>query len=124
MLEPAAGRHQGLPALERFAAEVEGWPEAAEDWSWCARFLYQVIERRGTGGGNFRAMYSRFLEEVGRPEATLAAEASCAWTSLADAARAASEAEAPAPSLWSSLGDGARAVLAAERRLWEALGRG
>ena len=35
------------------------------DWQWCARFNYQVIERRGTGGGNFRRMYSRFLAEVG-----------------------------------------------------------
>ena len=60
------------PALRRFAAEVGDWPEAAEDWQWCARFLYQVIERRGTGGGNFRKMYSRFLEEAGYEEAGLA----------------------------------------------------
>ena len=39
--------------------------EQVEDWQWCARFGYQVIERRGTGGGNFRLMYSRFLAEVG-----------------------------------------------------------
>ena len=69
MLEPPLGDFEGLPALRRFAAEVGDWPEAAEDWQWCARFLYQVIERRGTGGGNFRAMYSRFLEEAGYEEA-------------------------------------------------------
>ena len=66
---------RGCPALRRFAAEVGDWPEAAEDWQWCARFLYQVIERRGTGGGNFRTMYSRFLEEAGYEEAALAHEA-------------------------------------------------
>src|SRR5262249_112865 len=58
MEEPSLGEFAGLPALRRFAAEVGDWPEAAEDWKWCARFLYQVIERRGTGGGNFRKMYS------------------------------------------------------------------
>ena len=67
------GEYQGLPALRRFAAEVGDWPEAAEDWQWCARFLYQVIERRGTGGGNFRRMYSRFLEEAGYEESAIAA---------------------------------------------------
>ena len=39
-------------------------PRSTEDWQWCARFGYQVIERRGTGGGAFRLMYSRFLEEA------------------------------------------------------------
>ena len=78
------GEFQGLPALKRLADEIGGWPEAAEDWQWCARFLYQVIERRGTGGGNFRRMYSRFLEEAGYEEAALAAEAAERWTELAD----------------------------------------
>ena len=65
MLEPSFGEFAGLPALRRLAAEAGAWPEAAEDWQWCARFAYQVIERRGTGGGNFRLMYSRFLAEAG-----------------------------------------------------------
>ena len=51
MLEPTFGEFAGLPALERLAAEAGSWPEAVEDWQWCARFAYQVIERRGTGGG-------------------------------------------------------------------------
>ena len=46
------------------AGEIESWPEATDDWRWCARFNYQVIERRGTGGANFRRMYARFLEEA------------------------------------------------------------
>ena len=48
MLEPPLGEYEDS-ALRRFAAEVGSWPEATEDWQWCARFLYQVIERRGTG---------------------------------------------------------------------------
>ena len=121
MLEPELGDFQGLPALHRFAAEVGDWPEAAEDWRWCARFLYQVIERRGTGGGNFRLMYSRFLEEAGYEQATLAGVAAAAWTALAAAAQAASEPEAPDRELWSRVAAEAAEVLAAEERLWEAL---
>jgi len=121
MLEPELGDFQGLPALHRFAAEVGDWPEAAEDWRWCARFLYQVIERRGTGGGNFRLMYSRFLEEAGYEQATLAGVAAAAWTALAAAAQAAREPEAPDRELWSRVAAEAAEVLAAEERLWEAL---
>ena len=121
MLEPSLGEYQGIPALRRLADEVGGWPEDAEDWRWCARFLYQVIERRGTGGGNFRRMYSRFLEEVGREEATLAAEAAERWTALAEAAREASEPEEPVPNLWSAISGEARRVLDVEERLWTAL---
>src|SRR5918994_6588848 len=113
MREPELGEFQGLPALRRFASEVGEWPEAAEDWPWCARFTYQVIERRGTGGGNFRRMYARFLEEVGYREAGLAADAAERWTSLASALLAASEADEPQPALWSSVSDGAEPVLGA-----------
>ncbi|HET7574816.1 MAG TPA: BtrH N-terminal domain-containing protein [Solirubrobacterales bacterium] len=122
MLEPPFGELGGLPALERLAAEAASWPEAVEDWRWCARFGYQVIERRGTGGGCFRLMYSRFLEEAGRAEAPLAARAADSWTELAEAFRLASEEEQPEPALWAQIGVVARRVLDAEQRLWEALG--
>jgi hypothetical protein len=121
MLEPPLGEYEGLPALRRFAAEVGSWPEAAEDWQWCARFLYQVIERRGTGGGNFRKMYSRFMEEAGYEEAALAEEASDYWTRLALAARTASGPHQPDPTHWQALSEEAARVLDAEERLWAAL---
>ena len=57
----------GISALERFAAELPEWPSRAADEadrSWCFRYAYQVIEKRGTGGGNFRGLYARFLEEA------------------------------------------------------------
>jgi hypothetical protein len=66
MTEPEFRDFSGLDAIHRLAAEAGSWPEVAEDWRWCARFGYQVIERRGTGGGCFRLMYSRFLEEASR----------------------------------------------------------
>jgi hypothetical protein len=121
MIEPAMGEFEGLPALRRFAAEVGIWPEQIDDWQWCARFGYQVIERRGTGGGNFRLMYSRFLFEVENPHAGLAAEAAEGWTKLAAALLAASDADEPASSLWREVGDAAQEVLTAEERLWPAL---
>jgi hypothetical protein len=121
MLEPPFGPFAGIPALERLAEETGAWPEAVEDWQWCARFAYQVIERRGTGGGCFRLMYSRFLAEAGREEAPLAAQAAARWTELAEAFKAASEKDDPVPQLWKAVGVGATAVLEAERRLWTAL---
>jgi hypothetical protein len=121
MVEPTWDEFAGLPAVERLAAEAGSWPEIAGDWQWCARFAYQVIERRGTGGGAFRLMYSRFLEEVGRPEATLAADAAARWTELAEAFRAASESDAADPPLWNAVDTTAKQVATAETRLWQAL---
>jgi Butirosin biosynthesis protein H, N-terminal/Domain of unknown function (DUF4872) len=121
MLEPPLGDYEGLPALRRFAAEVGSWAEAAEDCQWCARFLYQVIDRRGTGGGNFRRMYSQFLDEAGYEEAALARKASDDWTRLALAARTASGPDQPDPGHWKALAEEAARVLDAEERLWGAL---
>ena len=121
MLEPPLGDYEGLPALRRFAAEVGHWHEQLPDWQWCARFGYQVIERRGTGGGNFRLMYSRFLAECGRGEAGLAAEAAALWTSLGEALLEASDTEVAEPAIWASIGERAARVLDAEERLWPRL---
>ncbi len=125
MLDPPFGEFGGLPAVERLAAEAGCWPEAVEDWQWCARFAYQVIERRGTGGGCFRALYSRFLAELGRAsDAELAEQAARRWTELAEAFREASEDEVPSAPSWSSVGRVASRVADAERRLWTALAPG
>jgi hypothetical protein len=66
-------------------------------------------------------MYSRFLEEAGRPEASLAADAADAWTHLANAFRTASEADDPELSLWSQIDNAANRVATAEERLWTSL---
>ena len=82
-----------------------------------------MIERRGTGGGNFRLMYSRFLEEVGYEQSALAGAAAASWTALAAAAQAASEPEQPDPVLWRAVAAEAAKILEAEERLWSALVR-
>jgi hypothetical protein len=121
MVESEFREFSGLGAVERLAEEAGSWPEVTEDWQWCARFGYQVIERRGTGGGAFRLMYSRFLEEAERPEAPLAGEAAARWTDLATAFHAASEQDEADPALWRKIDTAARKVDEAEKCLWTAL---
>ncbi len=53
----------GINALDMWIEEYKKWAEFS-DWRWCARFTYQIIEKRGTGGGGFRLMYSEFLKEA------------------------------------------------------------
>ena len=45
--------------MEWLANDFETWSDAP-DWDWCARFAYQVMERRGTTGGLFRKMYAQY----------------------------------------------------------------
>jgi hypothetical protein len=49
--------------MRKVAERILQWP-AANDSSWCLRWAYQTIEKRGTGGGGFRKMYADFLEEL------------------------------------------------------------
>lgn len=62
MLEPAAPEH-GVSGMRLWAERVEQW-RGVPDWSWTARFAYQIIERRGTGGSAFRRLYRDFLREA------------------------------------------------------------
>ncbi len=55
--------HVGLSALAQLADDLPYWDEAS-DWDYAARFGYQAIEKRGTGGGAFRKLYADFLEEA------------------------------------------------------------
>ncbi len=55
--------HVGLSALAQLADDLPYWDEAS-DWDNAARFGYQAIEKRGTGGGAFRKLYADFLEEA------------------------------------------------------------
>ena len=86
----------GLPALARWREDLQDWPRL-DDGPWCARFAYQVTEKRGTGGGGFRALYSAFLLEAAAWWPALAAAAhrmaglAAAWTALSIACQAASE---------------------------------
>jgi len=50
--------------MRRMAEEIPRWPAMTEEFAFAARFGYQVIEKRGTGGGFFRRMYARYLAEA------------------------------------------------------------
>lgn len=54
----------GTLAMYKMADDILMWKEKARDWRYCARFCYQIIEKRGTGGSLFRRLYANFLEEV------------------------------------------------------------
>jgi hypothetical protein len=94
---------QGITGLEKLMREIKGqWPHLS-DWQWTARFAYQVIERRGTGGGGFRLMYADFLEEAeafcpeiaSRGLSERMREVGLAWTALSLAFKDASEQARP-----------------------------
>lgn len=54
---------KGVQAIRALAEDLPGWGSLG-DRKWCARFTYQVIEKRGTGGGAFRLLYAEFLKEM------------------------------------------------------------
>jgi hypothetical protein len=93
---------QGIAGLKKWQQEIMNWGDLA-DWQWTARFTYQVIERRGTGGGGFRLMYADFLREATDYVPSVASlglaeqmvEVGRAWHDLAMALKGASEAKRP-----------------------------
>ena len=88
----------GLPALP---GEIAEW-RTRPDWQRIARLCAQVIEVRGSGGGLFRRMYARFLQQAEPRLVPLCEAAADAWSHFA---RQLAE---PA----------ARACVAAEDALW------
>jgi len=107
MLEPAGELPAGIPAMRALASELADWGEL-EDWSWAARFGYQVVVKRGSGGSFFRSLYTDFLEEAAQTlpqirEAGLPArmdEISGGWREVADLLKEQSEREDCAPELF------------------------
>lgn len=92
----------GLPAMRRMEADLPAWGEAL-DWRWSARFGYQIIERRGTGGGSFRTQYANFLEQCVHHDplvkklrlATRMREIGVCWTNFAMHLKGISERDEP-----------------------------
>jgi hypothetical protein len=65
MLEGRTGTRgeSGVGMIKEWSNDLPSWKDAP-DWKWCARFGYQVIEKRGVGGGGFRWIYRDFLKEA------------------------------------------------------------
>jgi hypothetical protein len=64
MLSPPRGSAEGVSGIRWVAGEIARWPGMTRDWSFAARFGYQIIEKRGTGGGLFRRLYALYLGEA------------------------------------------------------------
>jgi hypothetical protein len=128
ILSPGEDGRCGIPAMRHVADEVARWPEMTAHWGFAARFQYQVIEKRGTGGGFFRRLYAAFLSEaqafcpvVGREglpaEMTTVADG---WTEIAMRFREISEAEDPA--LFRRMRDLLLRQADREERFWRRVG--
>jgi hypothetical protein len=74
---------EGLRGLEQLVRELDGWRHAP-DWHRRGRMAFQVIEKRGCGGGFFRRLYARFLETAAPALAPLCWKAADAWTTFAE----------------------------------------
>lgn len=62
MLTPPSAQ-EGVAGLMMMADDLPNWRDLP-DLTWAARFAYQAIEKRGTGGGGFRRLYRDFLAEA------------------------------------------------------------
>jgi hypothetical protein len=125
MLDPNEEHPAGIPAMRQLAAEFTSW-SGLEDWSWAARFGYQVVIKRGAGGSFFRTLYADFLREAASriPEIrkTLPAERMEAiasrWCDLAALLKEQSERATCDPALFEKAGDVAAELADAEERFF------
>jgi hypothetical protein len=124
----------GIDVLRAFADELVDWT-ARDDAVWCYKFGYQVIEKRGTGGGFFRYLYRDFLREVVELHSRLTAmqlpismtRTAQAWSTLARYMEAMSrqldpEAESPEEDAAHHLESMAEAVYQFESTFWDRIG--
>ncbi|EFW91447.1 hypothetical protein ZOD2009_15111, partial [Haladaptatus paucihalophilus DX253] len=125
--EDGGWHSQGIDGIRRFAADLPSWT-ALEDSGWCARFAYQNIERRGTGGGAFRRLYADFLDHVAS-DLELEGEipdrfhaVADDWTGLGDTLKEASEVEGEKQgALFEDASEQAAALADREERLFTRL---
>ena len=111
LLTPPSETTFGTRGMRALAADFSDWRHA-EDWSWAARFGYQVIVKRGAGGSFFRSLYADFLAEAARSvpgigsaglPARMAAIAG-RWRELAAVLKQQSERERCSPDLFTRAG--------------------
>jgi hypothetical protein len=90
MLNPPT-RNFGIKGIRRLADDILNWPRLLDSKQLKLTLLlaYVDMEEAGTGGGNFRRLYSRFLKEAG--ELTSDERLGEAWKKLESSADAWSE---------------------------------
>lgn len=124
----------GLKAMATFARELPHWWRDVQDASWTYRFAYQAMERRGTGGGNFRRLFAGFMKFAAEqcPDLDLADEegrwlaVADRWTELAELLKTVSTTGAgatPDANLLDAAGAKATQIVIEEGRLLQSLAR-
>ncbi len=101
----------GLEGMRKLAADLPDW-KALPDWSWAARFAYQIIVKRGSGGLFFRSIYRDFLSEAAELIPPLGGEGlvertasiANAWGEVAAVLKEESEKENCVPALFEEAG--------------------
>jgi butirosin biosynthesis protein H-like/uncharacterized protein DUF4872 len=108
MLEPTVafpGAAAGIAGMRALAADFPSW-SGARDWSWSARFGYQIIVKRGAAGSFFRSLQADFAREAApvvpglAPLAARMDEIAARWRALAAPLERQSEREHCDPSLF------------------------
>ena len=95
--------------MRELAADFPSWG-TLPDWSWAARFGYQIIIKRGAAGSLFRSLYADFLREAGSELPALGAlaprmdEIAERWRALAVPLQQQSERETCEPALFAHAG--------------------
>jgi hypothetical protein len=111
--------------MRALARELPAW-EDAPDWSWAARFGYQIVVKRGAAGAFFRPLLAGFLRES-EPHVPEIAEAGLAdqvdasaarWCDLAALLKQQSERERCDPRLFARAGEIAAELAEREERLF------
>ena len=120
----------GVKGLKELSRRIPSWAEQ-EDCRWITFYASQCMEKFGTGGGNFRTMYSRFLtwakgvrpDLVGDHLIGLAESSSKRWTELSflmtSAGKAPQEQET-----WRKASEVAQSIAELEAELFEKLRHG
>jgi hypothetical protein len=116
----------GIAGMKTLADDFVNWGDAP-DWQFCARFGYQMIERRGTGGGAFRKMYADYLREAeeivpdlrGKKSPDTLADIADAWTTFARLLKRISDEKNRA--LFAGAGEAIRELAAREEKFWRSV---
>jgi hypothetical protein len=110
MFAPSFGEAPaGILGMRALAADFPSW-SAQPDWSWAARFAYQIIVKRGAAGSFFRSLYADFLREAAPELPALAGlavrmdEIAARWRALAVPLQRQSERETCDPALFAEAG--------------------
>lgn len=130
MLAPAAEWNEGVAGMHELAADLPCWPEL-EDWSWAARFGYQIVIKRGAGGSFFRSLYADFLAEAAMEVPAIEAAGfpkrmtgiAARWRELAEVLKEQSERERCDPRLFVRAGALVHALAKQEADFFEELRR-